>query len=195
MTTLPIAPPRQRGTQERFIPQASRRIASVGELLPLIGDVGERVAAGLLHAERLETRTGRWCPDLELPTGSPAEVKLVGPTSSIFLHESQVEAFAERSDYQLVALFHRCPKWRTPTTDTEAQRTLLLGLVGSVVVPGRRVKAALASASPCSHHGLRGVRLQRRVVRGWYRSRRRFAHRSLCPELAPFLHDALETTP
>jgi len=49
MTTLPIAPPRQRGTQERFVPQASRRIAdglpihptSEARLLPYLHDALE----------------------------------------------------------------------------------------------------------------------------------------------------------
>lgn len=183
VSTLPIAPHRQVGRQERLLPRPSRRVASVGELRPLVGDVSERVAAGLLGAARLQTRTGRWCPDLELASGEPAEVKLLGPSSSVFLHESQAEAFVHRPDYQLVAIFHRA-RWSPPISDLEAQRALLLGLVGTVVVPGRRVKAALASSAPVTlPDGRRGVRLKRRLVNGWWRSHRRHAHRARCPEL------------
>lgn len=164
-----IAPTRPEGQQAQIWPQQSiRRLATMGELRPVVGDVCEQLAAQATHGTRLQTLPGRWCPDLRLPCGGYGEVKALGRNSDMILHASQREAILHRDNYNLVVILHH-HTWSLPLWQHEVAQHVHANLDGVLILGPSRLRALLRHASVI--HGADGRTFWRvphaRITRHW----------------------------
>lgn len=151
-------------------------IDTVGQMRPVIGEISEIIASEALGANRLQTLANHWCPDL---CPGPdfkhlAEVKLIGPGSSIFLHATQAEAFkTRRSDLVLVIMFHRTRNLLTSgMRRSDLRQRLIDHLSGLVVVPAYLVARALRTATiQRLGDGRTGMRIAHSQARRWWNRR------------------------
>lgn len=164
-----IAPTRPESQQAQIWPQQSiRRLATMGELRPVVGDVCEQLAAQATHGTRLQTLPGRWCPDLRLPCGGYGEVKALGAHSDLILHASQRQAILTRRDYHLVIVLHR-RAWQLPVWQHEVSAQLQAHLDGVLIIGPSRLRSLLGHAAIM--HGADGRTFWRvphaRIARHW----------------------------